>query len=484
MRTSGIYLNLAMSFEPRFTDEIWRNVMELKREDDYREFLEGKTQLSGDFGFTPLLMPDALFDFQSYLTEWAIKRGRAALFSDCGTGKTLMQLVWGDNVRRHTNKNLLLITPIAVGAQTAEEAAKFGIDAQISRDGKPKAGITITNYERLHLFNQDDYIGVICDESSAIKNFQGKHRAIVTEFLRRMPYRLLCTATAAPNDYIELGTSSEALGELGYVDMLNRFFKNDEQNSGQGRVFGKGRTWRFKGHAEQAFWRWMSSWARAMRKPSDYGFSDHGFILPALNEREHIVRAQKLRDGFLFEMPAKGPDEVRDEERRTMTERCEKVAELAGTGKPVVVWCNLNEESALLAKMMPDLVEVSGSDSMERKEEVFNGFSKGQIRGIITKAKIGAWGMNWQHCDHTILFPAYSYEQYYQLVRRFWRFGQPSPVQVDVVSTEGGHDVIEALKRKSEQADRMFTALVEYMNQAIEIKKEITSINVEVPSWL
>lgn len=452
---------------------------------DYGRFIRQKSQLGTGSGFAPVWMPDFLFDFQTALVEWALQRGRSAIFADCGLGKTPMQLVWAENVRRKTNKPVLIITPLAVSGQTVDESEKFGIEAKVSRDGRVQPGITITNYERLHYFDSRDFAGVVCDESSAIKSFDGKHRALVTEFMRKMPYRLLCTATAAPNDYIELGTSSEALGELGYTDMLNRFFKNDQSNTGTGRVFGQGRQWRFKGHAETPFWRWVSSWARALRRPSDFGFDDSRFILPELIEQERTIKARTLAPGLLFDMPVKGLDEERAEQRRTIQERCEMIAEIASTGKPVVVWCNLNDEGEMLAKMLPDLVQVKGSDSLEFKEEAFTDFTKGKIRGLITKGKIGAWGMNWQHCAHTALFPSYSYEQYYQLVRRFWRFGQTKPVQVDIVTTESGQDVIEALKRKSAQADRMFSALVSHMKDAQRVEQTYQqNSKVEVPKWL
>lgn len=450
----------------------------------YKQFLNRKLQANDGDGFAPVWMPDFLFDFQSFLVEWAIRRGRGAVFADCGLGKTPMQLVWSENVRRFTNKPVLIVTPLAVSAQTVAEAEKFGIDARVSRDGKPAPGITITNYERLHLFNPDDFGGACCDESSAIKNFAGKHRALVTEFMRRLRYRLLCTATAAPNDYIELGTSSEALGELGYTDMLNRFFKNDQANSGTGRVYGKARSWRFKGHAEIPFWRWMTSWARALRRPSDFGFSDDRFVLPELIEQEHIIKARSLAPGFLFEMPAKGLDEEREEQRRTLQERCEKAANLAATDKPVVVWCNLNPEGDLLEKLT-GLDQIKGSTPLEKKEELFTAFSRGEIRGLVTKAKIGAWGMNWQHCAHTVVFPSHSYEQLYQLERRFWRFGQSRPVHVDLVTTESGHDIRLNLQRKAAQMDRMFSALVEQMNQAQKIKPSVVyKTKVETPVWL
>lgn len=488
MNSKAIALMVAIGCNATITQKDYDEMNTI--DTDYEDFLWKKTQLNDGDGFDPLWMPDFLFDFQSHLVEWAIRRGRAAIFADCGMGKTPMQLVWAQNVHQFTNKPVLIITPLAVSTQTVEEAEKFGIEAQVSRDGSLNAPIVVTNYERLHYFNSADFGGVVCDESSAIKSFTGSTRIAVTEFLRKHRYRLLCTATAAPNDYIELGTSSEALGEMGARDMLSQFFKNDQNtgaaDAGHRGWSGHGATqkWRFKGHAEIPFWRWVSSWARAIRKPSDFGFSDDRFKLPSLSETEHLVKAATLPDGCLFEMIAQGLAMIREEQKRTINERCEKMVELCQTDQPVVVWCNLNAEGELLSKMLPDFVEVSGSSSPEFKEEAFTGFRHGRIRGLITKSKIGAWGMNWQHCAHTVLFPSYSYEQYYQLVRRFWRFGQSRNVQVDIVSTESGHDIMDALKRKAEQTDRMFTALVEHMNQArkLTIKRNITEM--EIPKWL
>lgn len=238
----------------------------------YASFLARKAQLDDQAGFEPEWMPDFLFPFQAALVEWAVRQGRAALFADCGLGKTPMQLVWAENVRQRTGKPVLIAAPLAVTFQVETEAQKFGVDANVSRDGRVAAGITVTNYDRLHHFDPSQFGGVVCDESSAIKAFDGGRRALVTDFLRKLPYRLLCTATAAPNDYLELGTSSEALGYLGYMDMLSRFFVNDGKVP-HGHI-RRGPAWRFKGHAEQPFWRWVSSWARAMRRPSDLGFSD------------------------------------------------------------------------------------------------------------------------------------------------------------------------------------------------------------------
>lgn len=450
----------------------------------YSAFLERKTQLDGADGFDPVWMPEFLFDFQSGLVEWAIRQGRSALFADCGLGKTPMQLVWAQNVHRQTGRPVIVVAPLAVSFQVEAEAAKFGIEAEVSRDGSVAGPITVTNYDRLHLFDPADFSGAVCDESSAIKSFDGQRRALVTDFMRKMRYRLLCTATAAPNDYIELGTSSEALGYLGYMDMLGRFFVNDQRSAKAVRQWS-GSQWRFKGHAEDNFWRWVSSWGRAMRRPSDLGFPDDGFVLPALEHREHVVRANVPRDGALFDTPASDLREEREELRRTVNERCETAAAQLGGDTPGVAWCHLNAESALLAKLIDGAVEVKGSDDPDAKEDALRAFSRGEVRVLVTKPSIGAWGLNWQHCNRMTFFPSHSYEQYYQAVRRCWRFGQTRPVTVDVVTTEGGAKALENLQRKADQADRMFAALVRHMRDALSIRRSnIYDREVEAPEWL
>jgi len=454
---------------------------------NYEAFKERRRHFGEKEGFDPLFIPDALFDFQKFMADWSIRQGRGAEFLDCGMGKTILQLVWAENVYRHTNKNVLIAAPLAVTQQTKREAEKFGIEINLSRDGVVKPGITITNYERLNHFEPKDFIGMVCDESSILKNFKGATRGAITDFMRKLPYRLLCTATAAPNDFIELGTSSEALGYMGYTDMLKQFFINAENNIGTGRTYGKKRDWRFKGHSQEPFWRYLAGWARAMRKPSDFGFSDEGFVLPELIERSHIVKARTLRDGFLFEMSAKDMAEEREDEKRTIQERCEMAATLAQTKEPCVIWVNRNDEGDLLEKMLPDFVQVTGKKTeadLRIREEQFEAFAAGQIRGIIIKPKIGAFGLNWQHCAHTITFPTYSYEQDYQMIRRFWRFGQKRDVRVDRVTTESIAHIQDALKRKAQQMDQMFTALVQYMNQALTIKKADFNQQEELPSWL
>jgi hypothetical protein len=388
----------------------------------YAEFLDSKAQLGGDHGFDPVDMPSWLFDFQSSLVTWALRKGRAAVFADCGLGKTAIELVWADNVVKRTGGRVLLLTPLAVTHQIAKDAEKFGIQAKVSRDGVPHAGITITNYEKLHLFDAAQFVGVACDESSILKSYSGATRGVITTFARKLPYRLLATATAAPNDFTELGTSSEALGYLGHMDMLNRFFKNDLNNSASGRFAGEVIKWRLKGHAELPFWRWVCSWARAIRRPSDLGFDDTRFVLPELREVEHVVESETCAEGMLFALPAVGLDEQREERRRTMKERCSRVADLVNpTGRPALVWCHLNDEGDQLEDMIPDAIQVSGADSDDKKEGKLLDFAEGRARVLITKPKIGAWGLNYQHCNHVTFFPSHSFEQYYQGVRRCWR---------------------------------------------------------------
>jgi hypothetical protein len=451
---------------------------------DYAEFLKGKTHLGTYDGFDPVFMPDYLYDFQKVLLEWSVLKGRSAIFADCGLGKTPIQLAWAENIIRKTNKNVLIVTPLAVSHQTIREGQKFGIDCRRSDSGKPAGKITVTNYERLHLFNADDYVGVVCDESSILKNFDGKRKKITTEFMRMRPYRLLCTATAAPNDYMELGTSSECLGELGYIDMLNRFFKNDNNTSALNKYHGQVHKWRFKKHAQKPFWQWVSSWARALRRPSDMGFDDGPFILPPLIENQVMIENTKPLPGNLFVRPAIGLQEQREELKLTLADRCEKVSELIRSNGTALIWCHLNAEGDLLEQLIPEAVQVSGSDSDNRKEEMLNAFSAGQVKILITKPKIAGFGMNWQHCSHMTFFPSHSFEQYYQSVRRCWRFGQNNPVIVDVITTGGGENVLDNLQRKAKAADVMFNELIRYMSDSIQLPTRQYNQDVEAPIWL
>lgn len=451
----------------------------------YSKFLAAKVHEGADHGFEPTFMPSQLFDFQRAMVKYAVRKGRAALFEDCGLGKTVQFLTWAQNVIEHTNRPVIVLTPLAVSGQTIREAEKFGIDAVRSSDGSIRNKLVVTNYERLSAFNPADFAGVVCDESSILKSFDGARKSEITDFMRKVPYRLLATATAAPNDYIELGTSSEALGYMGFMDMLNRFFKNDLNNSATRRHYGEAPKWRFKGHAELPFWRWVCSWARAMRKPSDLGFDDGAFILPELREHSHLVAADELAPGMLFALPAATLPEQREEKKRTVKERCEKVAELVAHGEPALVWCQLNEEADMLEKIIPGAVQVAGKHSDEAKESRFMDFIDGNIRVLVTKPKIGALGLNFQHCAHVTYFPSHSFEQYYQAVRRCWRFGQTRPVRVDVIHTEGEARVMENLQRKAAAAERMFGNLVAEMSNATNIdRRKAATQQMEIPAWL
>jgi len=471
---------------------------------DYKDFIYQKSQLTGDFGFDPIWMPDQAKDFQKHLIEWVCQKGRGAVFADCGLGKTLMQLAWSENVHRKSNKPVLLLTPLAVGAQTVKEAAKFGMEASRSMDGSIRSGIVVTNYEKLHLFNPDDFAGVCADESSIIKHVKGATQKNLTRFVSKLPYRSLWTATAAPNDYTELGTSSEALGGLNHSEMLKMFFKQmDQKTTDQyerkianlekaANHFGKLsfrvsqaiNGWRLKGHAHDHFWRWVCSWARACRKPSDLGFSDEGYDLPSLITREHIVTPNTPPEGMLFTLAAFGLKEERDERRRTLEERCKLVADLVNHDKPAVVWCHTNDEGDYLEKIIAGSVQVAGRHDDDHKERAYEGFADGSHRVLILKPKIGAWGLNWQHCNHVVTFASHSYEQYYQAVRRCWRFGQKNPVTVDIIASEGEVRVKESMDRKAAQADRMFSELVHHMHNALHQKRDIKHIKPEIPSFI
>lgn len=419
-------------------------------------------------------------------SKWAVRQGRAALFADCGLGKTPMELAWAEQVHRHTGKPILLLTPLAVSFQILAEAAKFGHEAAGSRSGKIAAPISVTNYEQLGKFDPHQFAGVVCDESSILKSFDGVTRAAVTEFMRRIPYRLLGTATAAPNDWTELGTSSEALGGLGYTDMLTRFFTNKQRTTTSRAAFaatGRDVGWRLKGHAQQPYWRWVATWARAIRRPSDLGFDDGPFRLPPLQVEQQIVAASVEHPDQLFDTPAIGLAEERAEARRTLADRCEAAAAALAGADAAVAWCHLNDESSLLTRLIDGAVEITGSDSLDAKEEKLLAFSRGEIRVLVTKPSIGAWGLNWQHAHRMTYFPSHSYEAWYQSIRRMWRFGQQHPVRVDVITTEGGRNVLANLQRKADQANAMFTALVEHMNDSRAVSPYRYDQEIEVPTW-
>lgn len=444
---------------------------------EYLKFLESKKHSIGNFGFDANFIPDCAFDFQKYVIEKAVKKGRVAVFLDTGLGKTLVQLSIAKNIINHTNKKVLILTPLAVGFQFIKEAKDRNItdDIEISKDGKHTKKIVVCNYERLHYFDSKDFECVILDESSILKNFDGKIKNSITSFIKKIPYRFLSTATPSPNDFIELGTSSEALGYMGYMDMLGKFFKNN-QNSVDSNNRNIGEKFYLKPHAEKDFFAWVNQWSIMAKMPSDLGFSDERYKLPELIINKHIVKNQSLIDVNgqiqMFTPIAKSMTEVRHEQKQTEEKRCEKAIQLA-QNKTSVYWCNTNNESKILKENDKNAVEIIGSQSIDKKEEILLAFANGEIERLITKAKMTSMGLNWQHCNHSVFFPTWSYEQYYQAIRRFWRFGQKNDVTIDMVISDGQTRVLEAIEQKTQKAIQLHKSLTENVNSTfVNVTKE------------
>jgi len=436
---------------------------------DYLKFIEAKKHSIGNSGFEPNYLPEIAFDFQKFIIEKAVKKGRIAVFADTGLGKTLIQLSIAKNIVNHTNKKVLILTPLAVGFQFVQEAIKLGIeDVYQTIKGEIKGKIIICNYERLHYLNSNDFIGCILDESSILKNFDGKIKNQINFFIKKIQYRYLSTATPSPNDFIELGTSSEALGYMGYMDMLTKFFKNN-QNSVDSNNRNIGEKFYLKPHAEKDFFAWVNQWSIMVKMPSDIGFSNDRYNLPELIVNKHIVKNQSTIDVNgqfqMFTPIAKSMTEVRHEQKQTEDKRCEKAIELA-KDKTSVYWCNTNNESSILKNLDNEAVEIIGSQSIEKKEDILINFAQGNIKRIITKAKMTGMGLNWQHCNHTVFFPTWSYEQYYQSIRRFWRFGQTKDVTVDMVISDGQTRVIQALQQKTEKSIELYKNLTKAVNSS------------------
>lgn len=454
---------------------------------EYERFLESKRHSIGNFGFKANYIPDIAFDFQKYGIEKAVEKGRIGLFFDTGLGKTLIQISIANNIIRHTNKRVLILTPLAVAFQFILEAEKLGIDdIEYSKDGKFTKKIVICNYERLHYFDSKDFEGVICDESSILKNFDGKIKAEVTNFVKKIPYRFLSTATPSPNDFIELGTSSEALGYMGYMDMLGKFFKNN-QNSVDSNNRNIGEKFYLKPHAEKDFFAWVNQWSIMCKMPSDLGFSNERYVLPKLIVNSHTVKNQSLIDVNgqiqMFTPIAKTMTEVRHEQKETEEKRCEKAIELA-KGKTSVYWCNTNNESSILKSLDSTAVEIIGSQSIDKKEEILMAFANGEIKRLITKAKMTSMGLNWQHCNHSVFFPTWSYEQYYQAIRRFWRFGQKNDVTIEMVISDGQTRVIEALEQKTKKAIELHENLTKNVNSTFTNKLKEFNKEIIKPTFL
>jgi hypothetical protein len=442
--------------------------------DNYLKFIESKKHSSIDHGINPVFIPDVMFEYQKYVTEYAIKKGRCAVFLDTGLGKTIIELTVARNYAEVTNKRTLIITPLAVAFQFVKEAEKFDLcDIEYSKDGKFTKDIVVCNYERLDKFSPSDFGCVVLDESSILKNYQGATRDKITKFLKKIEYRFLFTATPSPNDFVELGTSSEALGYMGYTDMLTKFFTNNEDTIKPQNI---GTKWILKGHAKEDFFSWVSSWSISMRKPSDLGFSDDKYKLPNLHINYHAVENKEnlVVNGQiqLFNQIAKSLTEVRTEQKLTRVDRCERAVELTQDKDISVYWCNFNNEGDLLQKLDKEAYQIKGSMKLDQKEELLLAFANGDIKKLITKAKMTAFGLNWQHCNHTVYFPTFSYEQYYQAIRRFWRFGQTKEVVCDMVYSDGQKRVIDSLMAKAKKADNLFSKLNTAINGYVEKKSE------------
>lgn len=416
---------------------------------DYEQFLESKAIFDPPTGLTDLPdLPPALFDFQRDIVRWALRRGRAAVFAQTGLGKSLIELSWAQAIWQSTGKNVLILAPLAVASQMVREGEKFGIPAKIAATGDDVVdGITVTNYQKLRHFDLDKFAGVVLDESSILKSFDGKTRTYLIERCKNIPFRLAATATPAPNDFMELGNHAEFLGVMSHTGMLSTFFVHDNGDTSK---------WRIKGHAQDEFWVWMCSWSVLIRKPSDLGYDDGKYDLPPLSQVQHAVAA----DGPV----AKTLAERRRAARESLEDRVAAAVGITPMDRPFVWWANLNAEAELLSRLIPGAVEVRGSDKEAVKEERLRAFSAGEIRTLITKPKIAGFGMNWQHCADTgFVGLSDSFEQVYQAIRRFWRFGQTKPVSAHFVYAETEGDVLENLRRKEAEAEEMASRMVAHM---------------------
>lgn len=425
----------------------------------YEDFLATKRIAAQPVGFdvAPETLNGALKPFQAAIVRWALRRGRAAIFADCGLGKTLMQLEWARHVHQHTGMPVFILAPLAVAEQTKREGKKFGIPVTVcATDADVPSDCGITNYEKLHHFTPGEFGGIVLDESSILKAFSGSTRKAITEFAKSIPFRLACTATPAPNDLIELCNHSEFLDVMSGKEIIALFFTQDGNTT---------HAWRLKGHARNEFWRWLASWSVALRRPSDLGFSNEGYELPPLQMHQIEVQANAPLQTYLVPVEAVTLDEQRQARRDSLTERVQACAALVNTStEPWVVWCDLNAESEALARDIPDAVEIRGSDSDDHKTRSMLQFSEGTIRVIVSKPSICGHGMNWQHCAKIAFVGlSHSFEQVYQATRRCWRFGQVNPVDCYVIISETEGAVVRNIQRKERQATEMMEELVKHM---------------------
>lgn len=456
--------------------------------DEYKAWLAARAASAPPAGINGADLASALFPHQRAMVDWALGRGRAALFADTGMGKTIMQMEWARVVSEHSKGRVLVLAPLAVAHQTVAEARRFGIGAEYCRAGESRSPIVVTNYEMLKEFDPGDFYGIVLDESSILKSFTGATRTAIIEAFRDTPMRLACTATPAPNDHTELGNHSEFLGIKSRVEMLAEYFAHDG---------GSTQDWRIKGHARDVFWRWVCSWGAVVSRPSDIGFSDEGFELPPLVEEEIAIELDPIeaRTTGLFADDAVSLADQRALRRSTMEARVAAVSErVNASGAPAIVWCDLNAESDALARAIPDAVEVVGSDDADSKTRKLMAFSSDEARVIVTKPTIAGFGMNWQHCaDMYFMGPSHSYETTYQAVRRCWRFGQKKAVTVNTCVAGPEWPIQQNARAKRDAAETMKTSMVAAMRDFNEItintaKREWNSYKpskkLEVPSWM
>lgn len=442
---------------------------------EYQDFLEGKKPRSHAVGFDVPLSSfnsrmSGMFEYEAHVVRWAIRKGRAAIFAGCGLGKTAMQCEWARHVSAHDNRPVLIFAPLVVADQTvAEMGADFGIPVTLCESMEDvRPGINITNYEKLDKFRAEAFCGVVLDESSILKAHTGKYRAQLTAWAQPLQYRLCCTATPSPNDYVELGTHAEFLGVMRREEMLATFFVHDG---------GKTSDWRLKGHAEDEFWKWISTWALAFQKPSDIGFSDDGFELPPLNIIPIVVESPVL-DGYLFPVEAVGLAEQREAKRKSIPSRLAVTSDLVNASdEQWLLFSQLNEESEAITKAIPDCIEITGSDKQDYKRSALMVFLSGNQRCLSSKARIIGFGINAQVCHNIIVAIDHSQEAFYQLIRRCWRFGQKHAVNVYPVFSEAERGIWENLMRKEKQAEEMMRGMVRHMES--EMKRELSDLALE-----
>lgn len=461
---------------------------------DYAEFIRTKHAKQVVTGFEVPIesISSRAKDWQRRVVQWSLNRGRAALFEDTGLGKTLQQLLWAEQVADHTKGRVLLHCPIGVRQQTKREAEKFGIkcDVVIADDDSnlPSSGIVIVNYEKIHKFNTSKFIGVVLDESSILKSFSGATKRSLCENWKHADFRIACTATPSPNDHMELGNHAQFLGIMNSNEMLSRWFYNDTMNAGGYKILP---------HGEADFWDWVATWAACVSMPSDIGGSDDGYILPKLTRFDHTVipTDDEPDAGCLFRVERElTATTVHKEKRRTTIDRARKVAEIVESepGEPWLIWCDTNYEADELMDCIRDCVDLRGNESEGSKEKKLSGFSDGTINRLITKPTVAGFGLNWQHCRRMAFIGlSYSYEQYYQAVRRCWRFGQQSEVHAHVVMAESEAAILKTNERKQKQHAQMQQAMRASINRhelANGVDMSLNKFNpqkrMELPSWL